>query len=509
MKYSKAMWPLSVLGACIATLCVGGTGLAGTEDASKSPAAAAPTDEAKKASIDMLILKSGKSVEGKILEETETSVKIEVRVGTIVAQTTYAKSEILEIKRAVETNKPMPDSKAANTPGAAGTSKSTKDKKDKEDKDARLTPTGDENAKKIYFVELKGAMNIDFTKTPLERLFEDVEKVNPDVVVIKMDASATRVDVDTANSIFSAENSGPPIEKAIVENKRRVVFWIERAQGGAALLPFVSQDIYFTSEGWMGGAYDLDEFSSGDKMVDEKLISARLGHMEGFLVKGDYEPKLVKAMMRAQYWLAVKFEGGEPIYKLEKPTDLELAEGWIVLTDDGKGSNKDKTRVGGKGDDTLTLNAEWAERLGISDGTADTLDQLADQLGIGSNYTVLKDTKGGKALKEWTEGANDALSKIRNEQIAGFLGIEFRGPGSLWVELSEVKAEPDDEDGPRTEMSRRLSIMRQISSVVGGYAEVFDGDGGFRAQLNVRIEELKQGIASYNKAKRESARTRN
>jgi hypothetical protein len=492
MKKNPALSLLAALG-------VGAAIAFGTPGASLARAetekAKSSNDAAAKPAKDVLILKSGKTVEGKILEETATTIRFEVRIGTIASPTTYEKSEILEIKRGVASNPAEGDAKAAET-NATNTEAPPADKKKDKDQNSTRAPTGDENAKTIYFVEFKGAMARDLTPTPLTKLFEDVEKHDPDVVVIKMDTVATPFGPDNANTIFAAEKSGPPIERAIVEKKRRVVFWIDKALGGSALLPFVSQEIYFTSEGWMGDMNDLDTFSSGDKMVDEKLISARMGHMRGFLIKGGYEPKFIEAMVRKQYWLSVKMEGGKPTYMDRQPTQAELADGWLILTDDGKDTRKDKTQVGGRGNDQLSFDARWAEALGVSDGTVDTLDELADKLGIGTNYRVLKDTKGKKILKDWSDGVDDVITKLyRNGNL----------PGTLERELSEIPESGSSPEETLKNMGKRMQLLRAKRGLFAAYAEVFDDDGGQRAQLDVQIEVLKQQIAAANKAAQDQA----
>ncbi|MFX8523840.1 hypothetical protein ABTM10_20375, partial [Acinetobacter baumannii] len=78
-----------------------------------------------------------------------------------------------------------------------------------------------------------------------------------------------------------------PFEETIRSGKR-VVFWIKRAMVGAAFLPFVSKEIYFLPEGRMGGIGTLQDFDLGDKRVNEKQISLRLGHAEGIAIQGGY-----------------------------------------------------------------------------------------------------------------------------------------------------------------------------------------------------------------------------
>ena len=74
------------------------------------PAPSIPKDAPKKekaapdtSTPDRVVLRSGKIVDGRILEESDTQIVMNVVVAGIVAKTTYPKSDILEIKRGVGT----------------------------------------------------------------------------------------------------------------------------------------------------------------------------------------------------------------------------------------------------------------------------------------------------------------------------------------------------------------------------------------------------------------------
>src|SRR6185295_3504780 len=99
----------------------------------------------------------------------------------------------------------------------------------------------------------------------------------------------------------------------------------------------------------------------------EKQISLRLGHAEGFAVKGGYNPLLIRAMARREMWLFWRLEGGSPVY-LDHELRPEDGDGWILLSDDGQGQNKDEFSF--EGNDVLNFNAKIAYDLKVSKGTA-------------------------------------------------------------------------------------------------------------------------------------------
>jgi hypothetical protein len=481
---------------------------AGVASAS-DPAPSIPKDSAKKekaapdtSTPDRIVLRSGKVVEGRILEETDSQIVMNVVVAGIVAKTTYPKSDVLEIKRGVGTV-----DKAVKATDAAKTDMVKKEAKKEETEDPAPSADAEEDPDlvRLYVVELKGRFGWDISKTSLTNLFAEADKelgdtiVDPDppsgvkefgrvvdpskrdknIIVLKMDTGSE----PQFGSIFQTENIAPVVKHQIVEKGRRVVFWVQRATGGAAIFPFMSPDIYFTPEGRLGGVVDLDEFSSGDHMVDEKLISAYMGHAEGFLIKGGYEEhvKALRAMLRKHIWLLVRFEGGKPIYLDREPKDEETQHEWTILSDDGEGENKDEAVL--VGNDLFLLEPDWAEKLGISDGTVETIDDLAFRLGVQRHYKAIEKNKAQKAADAWKTGIEEAVRNINPEERPGLR------LGRLWREFNEIDIDGDFNDRKR-DRGRKINLLKQIREILTKYAEVFDPEGQWRAKLDVDIATL-------------------
>jgi hypothetical protein len=471
-------------------------------------------DAAKKK--DVVILKSGKTVEGFVLEENDREIKMRVVVAGIEATTTYAKSDILEIKRG-QGPAVGKDVKAATATGTPLTKKGDADK-DADEAKAEDDATADETKSTLYVVELEGRFAFDISKSPLAEVFEEADKyfkdgvpgsgemsgktvVDPskrerNIVVLKMNTESQ----PGFGSVFQSEEIGPVVEDQIVQRGRRVVFWVEQATGGSAFMPFISPEIYFTSEGMLGGIADLDTFSSGDKMVDEKLIGAFMGHAEGFAIKGGYQDHIpaLRAMLRAHYWLAVKFEGGKPVYLQQEPTESD-GPGWTILSDDADGKNKDE-ETALEGNDIFTLEPDWASKLGISDGIADTTDDLAFRLGIEHNYTVVEGKKNGgqKAIDAWKSGLEEALRQARPPQ-----GESDERPGRLWVKLSELNLGGAQDDAERRRIrGQRMSTLREIRAIFTRYGEVLDPSRQSIARLDTMIAQEQLEAERENRARR-------
>jgi len=443
----------------------------------------APTESA--GALDRVIMKSGRVVEGQILEETDSTILIKVIVSGISAPTTFKKSDILEIKRGAA----AAPAQAAVTPTSAAPAPN-----------AGNAPTSDEvrpNAAKLYVVELKGRWGIDVSNTPLKRIFEDADRTfndlvsgpsgdlfvdpqkrNKHIVVLKMNCAGEA----GFNTLFRAEQLLPIVFNEMTEKHRRVVFWVELAAGGAAFLPWVSPEMYFTSEGKMGGIGNLDEFNVGDNMVKEKLVGAFLGIAEGFAIKGGYADHLdvLRAMIRQQNWLAVRFEGGKPRYLTREPK-AEDGEGWVVLSDNGEGANKDQKVL--EVNDILILESDWAMKLGVAKGVADTVDDLAFALGVQRDYVELKDAKGQRIMDGWTEQVDNAI-RLANPEAAP--GVPL---GRLWREFNEIQVGGDYAER-RRDRGRKINILKQIRSIASQFAEIGDPDGQLRAQIDVMIAQL-------------------
>ncbi|MEC9374710.1 MAG: hypothetical protein VYC34_12735, partial [Planctomycetota bacterium] len=248
---------------------------------------------------DTVYLRNGRVVEGRILSETDTEIRMMVNVAGIEAPTTFKKSDVLDIER------------GAAIEGAAGAA--ADDATSKSSMGTVTKETAKSDTAGVYMLELDGMFigegglsgwpqRTILSPKSLRDALKDAKSHNPEVIVIKLDAEAA----GGPAGVFVAEYIGPIFEELIYQDGQRVVFWVDQAVGGAGLLPFVCPEIYFTSEGIMGGLSGIGETDTGDSLVDEKLIGAYLGHAEGFAIKGGYDPKLIKAMSRIEEWLAVR-----------------------------------------------------------------------------------------------------------------------------------------------------------------------------------------------------------
>lgn len=389
-------------------LAAGLVGIAGV--ASVAPAARAQEKAPEKVvATDQVIFKTGRIVEGKVTGETETKVQMIVVIGGMSVATEYDKADILSVKR------------DALTPAAAAGPATGESKPATRGTTASSPSNPVADGVKVYTIELKGWFGEDISQTPLRDSVKDAKQYEPDYIVVIMenDWDAKRFgrmgDIPDEAGFFDqfrrAEDMDPIFTAEIPREwtkQPKVVFWVKRAMGGAAFLPLVCKDIYFSSEAKLGGIGGLEKSfgSTGDEVVREKQFSLRIGRAEGMAITGGYDPRLIRALARTEYVLSVGFDGGKPVFYEGMP---RADKGEILLTDDGEGPNEDTIQdlARGLGNDNLTLKADTAYKIGLSKGTVDTFEDLMRELGIARTYTRI-DGKSEQIFKNWSEGLERA-----------------------------------------------------------------------------------------------------
>lgn len=439
-----------------------------------------------------IVLADGRVIKAEILEETPTEYRVMAYLmeGFPAVETTYRKSMVTEIRRGV--TKP-----GGAAPEQAGDSTIPQPKDTAKPKVA-------EGAAQIVLTNVDGQVGFDFSPTPLLKFFRMVDEQFADIgadgkvrsehrkdhiVVFKFNTETNpNAGIDGMFSIMDIKN----IMHDEINKGRRIVFWIQRGVNGAAVLPMMSPEIYFTTRGIMVVTSDLEDFQFGDEVVREKQISLRQGHAEGFPILGGYHevgPVLVRAMIRRMYEFWYKKEGGKVFARNDPPPADELDQ-WIQLSDDGAGPNKDDPDDINElwGNDRVWLDATRAYDLGISRGVADTLDDLAFHLGVGRNYQqVLKD-EGEDLFRRWRNELERALAQIHP-------GDQQRPRGELWRAYDKAGELPT----PQAQLGRQKNSLEKIVGYLRKYQEVLDPNRQQIANLEVQIELLRQQIMQINR----------
>ncbi len=452
----------------------------------KKDAKTAAPEPAK--NLDMIIFKSGRTVEGVILEETGGQVKIKiVSKGGLSVETSYDKSEILEIQK----GKGSP----INADGKVEEKADPKDVKP----DAAKTGSGPS----VYVVHLTGELGRDISATSLREVMKDVKKYQPDLLIFKVDTDFKFMGQERPD--FIPDDAGPAfyqletvreLQTMVTDevrddvawaNKPRLVMWVRKALGGSAFLPFVAKEIYYTSDAHHGGIGYLERTMSGrgDKVVQEKQYSLRIGRAEGLAIKGGHDPRIIKAMSRSDYVLSVSFVGGKPVF-------YEDTSGEILLTDDAAEDRKDLIPdvVRFRGNDVLTLDAPLAERLGVSLGTADTIEDLLSMLGVDKGHTIIAG-RSEQIIEQWGRAVSEAHLELRR------LWREFgRAPaGGAPAGGAPAGGATNGYDQRSRARGRQINLLNDILALLNRYGEALNPREiqGFpdKSEINVMIERIK------------------
>jgi hypothetical protein len=380
-----------------------------------------------------LIFKTGKTVKGTLVSETEATIKVKVNVAGIMAESEYAKADILAI------NRNLPVEKAADAKDDAKDQAKT----DKPVSDAKTDDSPDDSGKvKIYMATFTGEFGRDVSRTPVKQMIEDIKAAQPDILLIRFDQSFSHWGRESPDfspdgrSQFDVLEQAREIQTFFTENiqrsadfpkKPRMVGWVKKALGGAAFLPFIFPELYYTSDAHHGGIGYLDHLfdGTGDERARQKQYSLRMARAKGLLELGGYDPRLMQAMAWSSYVLSYRLEGGKPVYIEAMPSGPNE----FLLTDDGREENRDSMQdiLRYKGNDVLTLDAPTAERLGISKGTADTLDDVILAMGIPREYKLIEG-KSKKIFEDWSAAVNKAEQDLKRI-IREYQQVAVKAPG--------------------------------------------------------------------------------
>ncbi len=420
------------------------------------PAASAQTGTQAKAAptnYDLIIMKDGKSVEGLILDETASSVKVRIVVAGITAETDYSKSLILEIKRgggsAITASGAAPAAPTSATPNL-GTVPTT-------------APSTSSKSGGVYWITLAGKFGQNITETPIRDSFRDAKQYSPDIIVIEVDnvVELKQMGIDEVtpemeklyqsfDEIFRAEKflrvtlEEVPSEWSYTP---RVVYWVKRAIGGMAFMPLTGKEVYFSPDGRLGGVGSIERMiGRGHRRVVEKQLSLRMGHAIGWVNHSGFPQAelLTRGLVRQSTILSVRFEDGRPVLFEGFPTNPSEE----LLTDDGEGENQDDIGqiARGQGNDVLTLDQRTAKLIGVSKGTVATKDELLSTLGVSRDALI--DGRSDRIMQDWNRGLENTyntLQRISRE----FFEIEVQG----------------DYNERRAARAGRISKLEQMKSI--------------------------------------------
>ncbi len=474
-RMTRARRRVGRVGKLLAGLALGLATMTGVGTLALTPAPASAATAVQDRPLDELVLRNGRTVKGIITEETATAVKITVVYAGIEAPTSFSKTEILSIRRA---DRDGDAAKAGDTPQEAQQPRSRRGQKD----DA-VALSGD-RAPSVYHMKLTGNLGSDIAVAPVRDALEMVGRADtdasgnpapPDYLIIELDRRwADAFGFDLGDDVYNfdefsvAEGIVDLFTKEFPQRWSRmphVVVWVKNAMGGAAFMPFIGDTIVFSPDGRMGGIGNLGHMFEGvgDEVVRQKQRSLRMARAQGLAIEGGYDYRLVTAMARMDYKLSYRFNGGV-VELLEREPENP---GEFLLTEDGtirENTDTLRQRVDGTSNDVLTLREETARHLGVSSGTASTLDDVLNILGIYRDHRML-DNRSDQIMENWRTSLKRAERELPK----------------MWQEYNEVQVGGNGREA-RQALGRRIRILEDMQATM----KRFDGGQPDWPSLNPR-----------------------
>jgi membrane-bound serine protease (ClpP class) len=238
----------------------------------------------------------------------------------------------------------------------------------------------------IYKVPIEGTIDLGLPPF-VKRIISQAESENAEAIIFEINTFGGRVDAATQ------------IKDAILSSKVTTIAFINRrAISAGALISLSCEKIYMTEGGLIGAATAVD--MSGKK-GSEKVISFMREEMASTAEKRGRNTEIARGMV-----------------------DEELEFSYLVVDGDSVNVNDIEGRKEGK---LISLTTEQAIKYNISDGKAETFDELILMLDY-SKYKVKQN------IENWSE---KLVRFLTNPVVAsllttfGFLGIlfELQSPG--------------------------------------------------------------------------------
>jgi hypothetical protein len=328
------------------------------------------------------------------------------------------------------------------SPTAQGKKAAPKPAADAKDKAAPAAPG--EKLKTVYVVPFKGQFGTDIHPACYEDILKDLEAKRPDIIVFELEsADIDRVEYmgeDPRNAgMFSAASDDTMMRKLLRDFKDKHGYaqqymWVKDSVGYGSLLAFSWPNMYMAPNARLFGLSRVASFWTRveDPEVRAKFREAAVAIINGFLSSGGYDLKIGEAMLRPEMLLSASYKGRT-----------------IEWREDTKGH----WVVDGRDDSTAGFSAESAEELGLSKGSADSLDELMFVLGIREFDRVPEDgeTLHKKYVDDWRK-AYDQCTKL--------------------IEESNVAQEDAQNSNPKGNLNKAKSALTRVLGLMKKYPPV-------------------------------------
>ncbi len=305
------------------------------------------------------------------------------------------------------------------------------------------TKAGDQKADRdwpgVFVLPLKGGVGVEFRHDEIVKVAEEADKYgHGQIIVLHMDSGG------------GAGTEMQLIHASLVEIKKRhrVVAWIKEAFSAACAAAIHCDEIYFMTNGTAGSMTGYNGATmkslSGEELEDWLKRAGEWAEV------GGHSRYIAEAMIHNEKLLSY---------------DKDPVTGEVTFHDDLSGEHI-LSRTG----ENLAFTASSALDCGFSDGTADSVDELAELLEIGEWYEA--SDYGRRLAKNW----QDTVKKGQRELALLQQRLSYAGTGSgdpieiqgKQIQILEKVIRWHDRCPPCTEgwpskadLRRRISVMRK------------------------------------------------
>ena len=207
-------------------------------------------------------------------------------------------------------------------------------------------------SKRVFLLPLDGGIGDIIRPTEIREIAEHADQFGPGQIII--------LDI---NSPGGSVLTGVQLQELVfdIRKRHRAIAWVDMAISGGAFLAFCCDEIYFKRSANFGS---ITMWSGQYQGAEEQQMNAWIKQLEGVLAK------------TSRTYL---FAGPMVIVARQLSYDIDSETGEITYYDDltGKHPLSDGTSV-----EVLALTANNALDCGLSDGTADTREELAALLDL-------------------------------------------------------------------------------------------------------------------------------
>ncbi len=420
---------------------------------------------------DVLFMRDGRILHGQILEETRSEIVFEYVDPNIKITTKLRllRVDIEKIERdrelVVEEVQPASIQPAIAEPATV----TTREQRRGRVYGARRGSASNENLTSFYIMPMKGRMGLDVNSEVYTNMVDDIRAKDPDIMIIEMDCS----DMEDVGFYGITQEERSINGSTALDDYRELVrlfrhelgdvkqvLWIKNSQGISSVVALSWADMYMAPDAEFSGANKAaGNFMAveADENMFGKFREAYMGWLKGFAVNGNYDLVLVDAMVLPEFVLSATWKGRE----VEWSTDRN---GQVIVDDDDEA--------------TVYFKAKGAEDLRISDGTAETVDDLALLLGV-REYRIVDGTAEEifeKHRENWRRTFDAAEKEIQDY-------LKYRG----WA---------GGEDTVKY-LGRAKTSLEKVLAAINRYKSVevrFAMAGLSRAGLETEIEILKEEI---------------